>query len=48
MSRRRIGVIVSVAMLAVLGLGVGIGLAVAGPDGRSATAGTPGFPGTAR
>ena len=43
MSRRRIGVIVSVAMLAVLGLGVGIGLAVAGPDGRSATAGTPGL-----
>jgi rusticyanin len=43
MSRRRIGVIVSVAVLAVLGLGVGIGLAVAGPGGGSAPAGTPGY-----
>jgi rusticyanin len=43
MSRRRIGVLVSVAVLAVLGLGAGIGLAVAGPGGGSAPAGTPGY-----
>ncbi len=45
MSHRRIGVLVSVAVLAVLGLGVGIGLAMAPPGGGPAPAGTPGGPG---
>lgn len=45
MSRKRIGVLVSVAALAAAGLAVGVTLAVAGPASRSAPAGTPAGPG---
>ncbi len=45
MSRKRIGVLVSVAALAAAGLAVGVTLAVAGPASGPAPAGAPAWPG---
>jgi rusticyanin len=41
MTRKRIGVLAGIAVIAAAGIGVGVAVAVSGPSGRPAAAGTP-------
>ena len=45
MTRKRIGVLVGLAVVAAAGIGVGVAAAVSGPSGRPVSAGTPAGPG---
>ncbi len=45
MTRKRIGVLAGLAVIAAMGIGVGVAAAVSGPSGRPAAAGTPAGPG---